>query len=249
MKVLVDFGHSRCKWALLADDGLQDVQFYSYGGKEPVQCIVEILQLFALRTEIHVVSVLGERFNQEFAKKAHDLFQVKVHFYFSRAEKYEVLLSYAQPGRYGADRYAALLAAHFAFNGKKIVVDCGTAITVDAIDQQGVHLGGVIIPGVELMSSALAEKATGIEISNQVESAECLSTDTQSAVYSGSLLSLRYGLPGIIDEIQQRIGQASVIASGGAAAALLNLPDERYIERPNLVLEGIKIMVNGGRQL
>ena len=139
--------------------------------------------------------------------------------------------------------YAALVAAHFAGDGAKIIIDCGTAVTVDAINGQGIHLGGLIIPGVDLMCSMLAENTQVTSTADMRQPIEIFNATTQNAVYSGSTLCLQHGLRSIIEQMRTELaGPVSVFVTGGAADTLINENIEQTIMRPELVLEGLEIM-------
>lgn len=245
MKLLIDFGNSRCKWAQLDNGRLQSSRAQTYVGndvREKVENIITVLPVMECE-QIHVVSVLGAEFDRQFAQHVAAVSNAPVTQYESLRDAFGIRLAYTDPGSYGADRYAALVAAYHSGRGSKIIVDCGTAVTVDAIDSGGKHLGGLIMPGVELMCSMLAEKASGISETNTQISVEYLNATTHDAVVSGSTLCLRHGLHSIIATMQKKLDQnVSIFATGGARAALLELKQDQYIERPDLVLEGLQIM-------
>ena len=85
-----------------------------------------------------------------------------VHFARSTASACGVTNSYRQPRRLGVDRWVAMIGAWSEFESSCLVVDAGTAVTIDAIDDTGQHLGGQILPGVALMARALASNTSDI---------------------------------------------------------------------------------------
>ena len=88
----------------------------------------------------------------------------------SRAEQLGVVNGYRDPAQLGADRWAALVAAWRRstavdlFPPACVVVNAGTAVTVDALDSDGVFRGGLILPGMRLMLQALAENTAGLRV-------------------------------------------------------------------------------------
>ena len=245
MNLLIDFGNSRFKWATSENGSLQSSAAEVYDSKQTGVVIKNLLARLPIQQsrQIHVVSVLGEEFDQEFVQHAADIADANIAYYVSQREAFGIRLAYDDPASYGADRYAALVAAYHSGKGAKIVVDCGTAVTVDAINEGGIHLGGLIVPGVELMCSMLAENTTGISHSDSTNGVEYLNASTHDSVVSGSTLCLRHGLHSIIANIQQKLGQrASVYVTGGASAAIIDMENDQIIERPDLVLEGLQIM-------
>ncbi|MDW3094088.1 MAG: type III pantothenate kinase [Gammaproteobacteria bacterium] len=244
MKLLFDFGNTCCKWAYLENQQLQKVTAYSYKSESSADRVHEVINHvpFATVKEIHAVSVLGGNFEQKFCSQVLKLSEIETKFHLSKLNGFGVLLAYSDPLSYGADRYAALVAAHHKMPGAKIIVDCGTATTIDVIDKQGQHLGGLIIPGVELMCSALVKKASGISTEKQTNLTHLFNDNTADAFYSGSVLTHRYGVCAIIEEIQHEIGQHATILITGGQSDMISHAIEQYLDCPNLVLEGLAIM-------
>src|SRR5262245_63820804 len=85
-----------------------------------------------------------------------------VRFVLSRARQCAIVSSYDRPTQLGADRWAALIGAWHLFHGPCVVVNAGTTMTVDALDGEGVFLGGMIVPGVDLMRHVLTRRTAGL---------------------------------------------------------------------------------------
>lgn len=245
MKLLIDFGNSRCKWAGLEKENLLNSNVQSYAGKDNEQKVENLIAKLPLQRcqQVHAVSVLGAEFDRKFAEYVYRETAISVTYHYSQRDAFGIQLAYKDPDTYGADRYAALVAVHHSGDDAKIVVDCGTAVTIDAIESNGRHLGGLIIPGVELMCSTLSENTTGIPSVDFGNAAEYLNTNTHDAVVSGSTLCLQLGLRSIIAEIEQLLAsRTSIFITGGARAVLAEYCHDRLVERPDLVLEGLHIM-------
>lgn len=244
MNLLIDFGNSRCKWAYIENQQLQGLSACSYKNNNSADRVCEIIQLisFVEVKEVHAVSVLGSDFDQEFFRQVLKQFSLDTKFHISMLNGFSVELAYSDPLSYGSDRYAALVAAHHKMPGAKIIVDCGTATTIDVIDQQGHHLGGLIIPSVELMCSALVDKASGISTDKQTNSTRLFSDNTADAVYSGSALTHNYGVHAIIKEIQSEIGKHTAVLITGGGGDMIARTNAKFLDCPNLVLEGLAIM-------
>ncbi len=141
---------------------------------------------------------------------------------------------YEKPQQLGADRWAALIGARTLHEGPCIVVMAGTATTIDALDGQGRFLGGLILPGLALMRSALARNTAGLP--HAKGRFRTLATNTDDAIVSGTL----HATLGAIERIRatQATG-VTCLLSGGAAIELAP-----HLGRPcrvvdNLVLEGL----------
>ena len=85
-----------------------------------------------------------------------------VHFVSSKKSELGLTNAYSEPRTMGVDRWVAMIGAWTEFQSACLVVDAGTAVTIDAIDNDGNHLGGQILPGIGLMASALASGTSNI---------------------------------------------------------------------------------------
>ena len=141
---------------------------------------------------------------------------------------------YDSPTQLGADRWAALLGARSLHTDPCVVVMAGTATTVDALDGNGRFLGGLILPGLALMRTALARHTAGLP--HAAGSYRPLPTCTDDAIVSGTL----HATLGAIERIARQLGGTpTCLLSGGAAEELtlhLSLPVRRV---KYLVLEGL----------
>ena len=241
MKLLLDVGNSRCKWGVLHDDALQHMNALEYTQNDTHVRVNECLQAINLEgiEAVHVVSVLGDEFEKMFIEKLN----IPVTFYRSQKHAYAINLKYANVNTYGNDRYAALVAAHDQISGGKIVVDCGTATTIDVIDGHGDHQGGLIMPGAHLMVDSLVNKTNGITFDRATHTINLLCDNTQEAVYSGCVAQYQKGVLGIIQQLADE-NNYTIVLTGGESKLLdmtkINAID--CIHRPHLVLEGVQIM-------
>lgn len=150
---------------------------------------------------------------------------------------------YARPAQLGADRWASLIAARLRaamtdlFPPACVVVNAGTAVTIDALDAEGVFRGGLILPGVRLMLRTLAENTSGLKVPPG-EFRE-LPDNTADAVYSGAIQAVCGAIEQMRRNIDTNPAQVRVYIAGGAASEIaphLNPPVEVV---DNLVLEGV----------
>ena len=147
---------------------------------------------------------------------------------------------YQQPERLGSDRWAALIAAWNHVQGACLVVNCGTATTVDAISSQGEFLGGLILPGVSLMQHSLATNAAQLRAEQGM--LQDFPRNTADAIHSGMLCATLGAIRHQFDLLQARCGAIRCLLGGGAAGVVqphLDLPLERV---DNLVLKGLQII-------
>lgn len=159
----------------------------------------------------------------------------------SQAEGLGVVNGYRDPVQLGTDRWAALVAAHAAQGGHKLVVNAGTALTVDALTAEGRFLGGIIVPGPALMRRALDCGTAGLRLT------EGALTDfpatTPDAITSGALQACAGAIARMAEAMAARGSPpARAILSGGAAGEIAGLlPMPRAIHE-NLVLDGLVLI-------
>jgi type III pantothenate kinase len=148
------------------------------------------------------------------------------------------------PREVGADRIANAVAAHDLFPGEDVVVvDFGTAITVDAVSAKGEYLGGAIAPGVETSATALFSGTAQIRRVELVAPPAAIGKTTIGAVQSGII----FGAAALVDGLVERLidemgGDARVVATGGQSASVGQYC--RTIEKvePLLTLTGLRLI-------
>jgi type III pantothenate kinase len=150
---------------------------------------------------------------------------------------------YARPAQLGADRWASLCAARRRsladdlFPPACVVVNAGTAVTVDALDADGVFRGGLILPGLRLMLRALAENTAALKVTPG--EMRPFPDNTADALYSGATSAVCGAIESMRRRVDPRAEQVRCYLAGGSAAEIaphLNAPVEVV---DNLVLEGV----------
>lgn len=249
MKLLIDAGNTLIKWAVVSGaDRL-------HSGVLPVDQAGGLPGLFAGRfdgngpdiqgiQQIWISNVAGE-------EVAGHIRNIKIghpeqlHFIVAQENQCGVHNGYSMTGQLGSDRWAALIAAWHLVRGKCLVVNSGTATTIDSLSEQGEFLGGLIVPGVELMQRSLSDATyqlkpglvkSGLTKGGRGEYVP-LPKNTADALFSGAVQATC----GAIERQYALLGDdaAPIVLSGGAAGALqkgLNFP-VKVVD--NLVLQGL----------
>jgi type III pantothenate kinase len=154
---------------------------------------------------------------------------------------------YDEPHNVGADRIANAVGAYDLYGGPTVIVDFGTANTVDAVSARGEYLGGAIFPGIEISLDALFARAAALRRVELVAPKNVIGKSTIEAIQSGAV----YGFSGQIDAIVERfraeLGEATVVATGGLADLIA--PHSRTIQHcePWLTLQGLRIVFERNR--
>ncbi len=147
MIVLLDAGNSRYKWAKLSDGKPIPLGASDYDTQERAQAVIQTLETLH-PDRIVAASVLDDDFNQRLNDWACSNYAVNLQLIESRSSAHGVRIAYATPKNLGVDRFVALVGAHRNINTASVIVDCGTAVTIDALATSGEHRGGLILPGV-----------------------------------------------------------------------------------------------------
>lgn len=148
---------------------------------------------------------------------------------------------YVDPGKLGVDRWLAMLAARQRSTEPCVIVDSGTALTIDVLDRDGGHSGGFILPGLNLMRESL-QANTGIRLAAGKEELTLQpGHSTEAAVFNGTLTALIATIEAVTNSITEG-GQPLLFFSGGDAdllAAHTSLPNIEVVA--GLVLDGLAI--------
>lgn len=170
--------------------------------------------------------------------------------YFARCEKqaYGVTNSYRQPRRMGVDRWVAMIGARSELRGTVCIVDAGTAVTIDAMDKNGVHLGGQIIPGLALMGSALRADTSDIPAARRTRKVPgpgiaVFASNTDGAVQSGAVNAICGAIDRAAKALRAEGYRTKIVLTGGDASRILKQLGDKVLHRPNLVLQGLAFMV------
>jgi type III pantothenate kinase len=146
------------------------------------------------------------------------------------------------PREVGADRIANSLAAFARFGGPCIVVDFGTATNFDVVSGKGEYLGGVIAPGLQVAASSLyaaAARLTRVELRTP---RSVIGKSTVEAVQSGLIFGAAAEVDGIVQRIEEEIGGATVVATGGLAPVVVPHCRTAMEHEPWLTLEGLRLV-------
>lgn len=245
MILLFDAGNSRLKWALYGQRGIQP------GEPQPRKGAVHHLLKRAWAEvpeppkRVFGVNVAGDAFAERLAEWTREAWGIDPEFLVAERAAFGVTNAYLQPAQLGSDRWAALIAAHNLVKGPLLVVDAGTATTLDALDVQGRHLGGLILPGIELMQESLLRRVLGIEpptLGREPPAVGPLARDTHTGIAGGGLYASIALIDRLCADLEADLGQPlTLLLTGGAAGCLHPLIGRPTRLEPHLVLRGVAL--------
>lgn len=238
MLLALDLGNSRFKWALTDGRTWTAGAAHAYGPDFPA-ALAGAFSGMAPPGAVAFVSVTTPERVAQLEQWLKARWGIDARRIRATASAHGVINDYVQPERLGADRWAALIAAHAHRTGAVCVVDAGTAVTVDALDARGVFRGGVILPGLALQRAALHHGTESAGVAPG-PSDSCLARDTAAAVAGGTLYGLAGAIDRILDEQAQALGERpAVLVSGGDGPPLVSLLRHAAELQPDLVLRGV----------
>jgi len=155
-------------------------------------------------------------------------------------------IDYPEPDTIGEDRLANALAARQRFGAPVVVVDFGTAVTLDVVNRAGNYAGGIIAPGLAAMTDYLHEKTALLPRIKIREIKTAVGRSTEQAMLIGAVHGYRGLVRELIAELKRelKVKQLPVVATGGYAGLIAaRLPEIKAVE-PNLTLEGLRLAWN-----
>ncbi len=242
MNILIDAGNSRIKWAIDADDlwatGVSKRADFADALKKQVdENNTDVDGVF-------ISSTRNQNYNLQLTVMLEDLFNKTAVFVEPQRRLHGVINRYEPVLSLGSDRWAAIIAARSLSNSPAIVIDCGTAVTVDAVNSEGMFEGGVIFPGIDLALQSL-NSADNLNLAKEAE-ANVFGLNTDQAMYSGVLYSIAWGIDGIVQQMRKSLGYSvNVYLCGGDMGKFIHLLEHHVIQEPELVLKGLKIIADG----
>jgi len=157
---------------------------------------------------------------------------------------------YDDPGAVGADRIVNAVATGRHYGFPAIIVDIGTATTVEAVDRESNYLGGAILTGLNVALEALVARTAKLpSVDLEQEPHKVIATNTPDSLRSGFI----YGYAGALDALIRRCreemdaGETRVVATGGPAGAVVPYCEEIEEFDPDLTLKGLRILYEMNR--
>lgn len=238
----LDCGNSYVKWRIV--DGVCDVPV-AEGIVTTVLDLISDLRsrhLMSAITRSRMASVRGDAETEEMIGELTDTLHVKVDKAGPSNRAGSVINGYRDQQRLGVDRWLAIIAAYDLCKQACLVIDMGTAITVDLVAQDGAHLGGYIVPGAALLRGQLLAHARRVQY-DVTESSLALSElspgrSTAEAVERGCLIMLRSYIATQIESAESYLGKGfTTFVTGGDAALAKDLSSAICV--PDLVFRGL----------
>lgn len=239
----IDVGNTRLKWAVykLADMSIlqqsvvSDLSELSFADLNSCFAAMEPKPVWvSLVSSDDVKQCLSDWFEKEW--------KLSVNFIEAENQSYAHLNGYKVTADLGVDRWLAMIAGQEYFKNNFCVIDAGTAITIDVVDCGGEHIGGMIMPGKQLMLTSLTDGAARIDVSRG--NASELADNTADGVFSGVEACLIGGIEKVLSNIRKKHKNIKFIITGGDAEFLKQSLDSEIKLEKNLVLQGVGLIAH-----
>jgi type III pantothenate kinase len=241
MNLLVDIGNTRLKWGMATEGAIITGKplMHHQLSRQP---LLAAWKSIGLPERMAICCVSAKQLLMQVCSVAEELWpDMDIVFVKSQASACGVYNAYQQPEKLGVDRWLSLLAVRRHYQQAVCIVDCGTAITLDLMDAQGQHQGGMICPGLTLMKKSLHQGTENLQLS-ETHYTVGLANFTEAAIYSGTL-SAAVGL--IEHVLAKQPENTQLILTGGDAELIANQLALKAQIDPDLVLRGLDMVLTG----
>jgi type III pantothenate kinase len=250
----IDIGNTRMKWRLCSAEGRVFKRGFAL-----TSAVVSVGSLNALFAEesllglshVRIATVVSSH-NKYLAAWAKQ-YDIEPFFAITSACCAGVTNAYKAVAQMGVDRWLAAIAAYNQVGGACLVIDAGSALTVDVIQENGQHSGGYIVPGLEMMYRSLMGDTEQIVLSQvtgrrQYPLDPALSDNTQQAVLSGLPLMLLGLVSNVLLSTAGGRQSLSVLVAGGDGEYVAKLLQYHAVQNveyvPELVMDGLSLAFN-----
>ena len=235
--LLIDIGNTRLKWALLTDGHISKPASLMIEEAEPAR--LRQLVTESLSQRIFVSNVSGAAIEQRLSQACADMGWPAPVYIRSQASAFGLVNAYSQPEKLGVDRWLAMIAAYHKYRKAFYLVDAGSAVTIDSVDQEGKHRGGIIAPGYTNMLATLVNETALTIDRTGVPGELLLERSNGNAMLSGCAVSV----VGLINQFVS--ADDLLVLTGGDAAWVSQLLNRECEISHGLVLEGLAQYAEG----
>lgn len=232
----LDCGNTQIKWRLVSEGSVVPAAIMRSNTLAEVLATLPITHRI---TRCRLASVRSSADTQEMVESLERQLGISVENVQVTAAEGRVRNGYDVPASLGVDRWLAMLAAFAICRGACVVVDLGTAVTVDFVGADGIHIGGYIVPGAALMYRQLLGGTSGVTLNLSCDEGESLpGRNTSAAVRRGCRLMLRSFIASQIEYAIAHTGaETTVFVTGGDRDLVADMPGVCVVE--DLVFQGL----------
>lgn len=238
MNLLIDIGNTNLRWTPYGAGAEWSVRIARHSGAIPLD-LLAAWEGIRPPSRVIISHVGGPAVAEALRRVTRALWRVEPEYVRVASVAAGVRIAYENPERFGVDRWLALIAAHAERRQTTLILDAGSAATFDLLLADGRHLGGLILPGIEMMRTSLL-MGTHIPRVEYEPTDVDWATDTTTAVAAGSLGAISALATRLYDRLAEAAGESPrFILTGGDAERLRPYLDRPSETIPDLVLRGL----------
>jgi len=243
MNLLMDIGNSRIKSAVTTATAIRELVTFPCSTDNCRTVLADQLQGLEVPKKILISNVAGPAIADLIRTFVRENWNLEPCFVPVAREWGGLVNGYTEIEQLGVDRWLALLAAWEKYHSFICVVSCGTAVTIDIATAGGRHLGGLIIPGFELMQRTLNQATQGINATITRDPIRAPGATTDACVSNGALYAISSLLDRVMDDLEAQHGATpELLLTGGDAVLIGRCLSHTFRLNPGLVLEGLAVI-------
>jgi type III pantothenate kinase len=246
--LLLDIGNTRLKWGVYKDGHIGRSGSVTHESLRETGFAALTTKLPRSFGRVLASNVAGASFATRLSGAIGLHCNNEIRFVHSEKQAYGIKCAYAQPRRLGVDRWVAMIAAFAEKKSAAVVVDAGTAVTIDLLDKTGQHIGGQIIPGIRLMTSSLHTETAELPQAGKSRSIPTglgmFAGNTSGAITNGAVNAICGAIDRAVRVSRSEGLRPRIVLTGGDGSSILKQFDGNVLHRPNLVLQGLAHIVD-----
>lgn len=243
MRLLLDIGNTRVKWRYGVEAGVAESGMARHTGSALPSELAATVARWPRLDRVVIANVAGAVMEDVVIRWVEGTWGIEADLVEVESGRFGVICGYADPGQFGVDRWLALIAARMTHRGPACVVDCGTAVTVDALSAEGLHIGGVIFPGIRLMRLCLATETGELPTVEGTGAGAFLGRSTQECILNGTLLAVVSAINHLRTQVEAQLGgEVQFYLTGGDAERVERYLVGKYRHVRELVLDGLAVI-------
>ena len=248
MKLLVDIGNTRLKWLALESGLVIRRGHLLHRDVDPATLGDRLWGTLRRPRQIVIANVAGPQVRDALNQWIERRWRLQACFVRSETSQFGIQNAYEEPHTLGVDRWMAMIGCRQLQQCNSVIIDCGTAVTIDALRSDGQHLGGVILPGLRLMHEALYKKTSQI-VEQDIGDVVFLGRNTRDCIWGGTIHAIAATLDRISGYMAKTMaethpGATTSFLTGGNAEALHPYLEREYRLEPDLIFQGLKAIAN-----
>jgi type III pantothenate kinase len=236
MKLAIDVGNTLTKTAVFQDNDLLRLSFFKDFTLEELKRFINESETKSNRINYSIISSV-RKYDSEIENYLNKNYRFTE---LSSKIPLPVNIRYRTSETLGNDRIAGVCGASAMFPGENIlVIDAGTCVTYDFIDNEKNYFGGAISPGIDIRFKALNTFTGNLPLVNRAENFDLIGDSTEESIKSGVLNGIIAEIEGVIKRYKDRFGQLKIIFTGGDTIFFDKRLKNDIFAVPNLVLNGL----------